>query len=321
MYGDVVLGLKPEHKDEIDPFEELLERQEARARRQARHRADRRRPARAGRASSRPRSASARGVDFPEDPHGAALGRHRRRVRVVEQRPRHPLPQAERHPRGAGARPSTCRRWCSATWASDSRHRRRLHARPGDRRERLLRRVPDERAGRGRRRRHPHAAADRASSSATAPGVYAQLLDIRSKLERHYRDMQDIEFTIEQGKLYMLQCRNGKRTGFAAVRIAVEMVGEKLIARKEALLRVEPEPLNQLLRPVFDPGREGARSTRGARCSPRGSPPAPAPRPAGSSSTPRTPRRAAARGETRDPGAHRDLARRTSAAWTRRRAS
>ena len=63
--------------------------------------------------------------------------------------------------------------------------------------------------------------------------------------------MQDIEFTIENGKLYMLQCRNGKRTGFAGVRIAVEMVDEKLIPKEEALLRVEPEALNQLLRPVF----------------------------------------------------------------------
>jgi len=85
------------------------------------------------------------------------------------------------------------------------------------------------------------------------PQAYKQLLDIRRKLEKHYKDMQDIEFTIENGKLYMLQCRNGKRTGFAAVRIAVEMVEEKLIPKEEALRRVEPEALNQLLRPVFLP--------------------------------------------------------------------
>jgi pyruvate,orthophosphate dikinase len=90
------------------------------------------------------------------------------------------------------------------------------------------------------------------------PVAYKQLLDIRKKLEKHYKDMQDIEFTIENGKLYMLQCRNGKRTGFAGVRIAVEMVDEKLIPKEEALRRVEPEALNQLLRPVFLPSAKKA---------------------------------------------------------------
>jgi pyruvate, orthophosphate dikinase len=90
------------------------------------------------------------------------------------------------------------------------------------------------------------------------PKAYKQLLDIRKKLEKHYKEMQDIEFTIENGTLYMLQCRNGKRTGFAGVRIAVEMVEEKLIPKEEALRRVEPEALNQLLRPVFLPAAKKA---------------------------------------------------------------
>jgi pyruvate,orthophosphate dikinase len=84
------------------------------------------------------------------------------------------------------------------------------------------------------------------------PEIHKQLMKVRKILERHYRDMQDVEFTIEQGKLYMLQTRNGKRTGFAALRIAVDMVDERLIKPEEAVLRVEPEQLNQLLRPVFD---------------------------------------------------------------------
>jgi pyruvate,orthophosphate dikinase len=84
------------------------------------------------------------------------------------------------------------------------------------------------------------------------PTIYGQLDKIRKKLEKHYRDMNDIEFTIQQGKLYMLQCRSGKRTAFAAIRIAVDMVEEKLITDKEALKRIDPEQLNQLLRPVFD---------------------------------------------------------------------
>ncbi|MBP1661165.1 MAG: ppdK, partial [Candidatus Aminicenantes bacterium] len=82
--------------------------------------------------------------------------------------------------------------------------------------------------------------------------AYAQLGKIRRTLEKHYADMMDIEFTIQQGTLYMLQCRVGKRTAFAAIRIAVDMVGEKLIGEKEALARIEPDQLNQLLRPVFD---------------------------------------------------------------------
>ncbi len=87
----------------------------------------------------------------------------------------------------------------------------------------------------------------------TNPKIYAELCKIRARLEKHYHDMQDMEFTVEEGKLYMLQCRNGKRTGPAAVRMAVEMVGEKLITKEQALLRVEPEQLNQLLLPQLDP--------------------------------------------------------------------
>jgi pyruvate,orthophosphate dikinase len=87
---------------------------------------------------------------------------------------------------------------------------------------------------------------------------YAQLEKFRHVLEKHYADMMDIEFTIQQGKLYMLQCRVGKRTAFAAIKIAVDMVGEKLISEKEALSRIEPDQLNQLLRPIFDPAEKTA---------------------------------------------------------------
>ena len=83
--------------------------------------------------------------------------------------------------------------------------------------------------------------------------IYDELCQIRDRLEKHYRDMQDMEFTIEEGKLFMLQCRNGKRTGAAAIKIAVDLVNEGLITKEEALLRVEPEQLNQLLLPQLDP--------------------------------------------------------------------
>jgi pyruvate,orthophosphate dikinase len=85
------------------------------------------------------------------------------------------------------------------------------------------------------------------------PAVYKQLREITARLEKHYRDVQDFEFTIENGKLFMLQTRNGKRTAAAAVKIAVDMVKEKLISKDEALMRVEPEQLDQLLHPVIDP--------------------------------------------------------------------
>jgi pyruvate,orthophosphate dikinase len=84
------------------------------------------------------------------------------------------------------------------------------------------------------------------------PEVYHQLRDITTRLEQHYKDVQDFEFTIQDGKLYMLQTRNGKRTGPAAVRIAVELVKEGILTQNEALLRVEPDQLNQLLHPVLD---------------------------------------------------------------------
>jgi len=84
------------------------------------------------------------------------------------------------------------------------------------------------------------------------PEVYSQLRQITANLEKHYRDIQDFEFTIQEGKLYMLQTRNGKRTGPAAVKIAVDMVEEGLISEKEAVLRVDPQQLDQLLHPVID---------------------------------------------------------------------
>jgi pyruvate,orthophosphate dikinase len=85
------------------------------------------------------------------------------------------------------------------------------------------------------------------------PRVFDQLVKITTKLEKHYKDVQDFEFTVEAGKLYMLQTRNGKRTAGAAVKIAVDMVKEKLLTREEALMRLEPQQIDQMLHPVIDP--------------------------------------------------------------------
>ncbi len=106
------------------------------------------------------------------------------------------------------------------------------------------------------------------------PHAWKELKRIKGLLEEHYRDMQDLEFTIQQGQLFMLQCRAGKRTGFAAVRIACDLVKEGLITKEEALLRVDPEALNQLLQPIFCPDEllaakaEGQLLTKGLNAGP-----------------------------------------------------
>ena len=88
------------------------------------------------------------------------------------------------------------------------------------------------------------------------PELYKQLDQIRANLEKHYRDMQDIEFTIQEGKLYMLQCRIGKRTGTAALNMAMDMLGEGLIDEQTAVMRVQPAQLDELLHPIVDPEAE-----------------------------------------------------------------
>lgn len=100
------------------------------------------------------------------------------------------------------------------------------------------------------------------------PAVFKQLVDVFVKLEKHYRDMQDIEFTVQQGKLWMLQTRSGKRTAKAAIKIAVDMVKEKLIDQAEAIGRVEPASLDQLLHPTPDPKAERKVIAKGLAASP-----------------------------------------------------
>jgi pyruvate,orthophosphate dikinase len=113
-----------------------------------------------------------------------------------------------------------------------------------------------------------------ASLEETMPEAYAGLLKVRDLVEKSFRDMQDLEFTIEERRLYVLQTRNGKRTGFAAVRIATEMVAEGLIGEDEAVGRVEPEQLVQLLAPVF-PSREKEAAVKGGRLLAKGLPAGP----------------------------------------------
>jgi len=97
------------------------------------------------------------------------------------------------------------------------------------------------------------AGSEKPSMESAMPEAFAELKRIHAALEKHYRDMQDLEFTVEQGKLWMLQTRSGKRTGLAALRIAVELAQEKLITKREAVARIDPGALDQLLHPTIDP--------------------------------------------------------------------
>ena len=129
-------------------------------------------------------------------------------------------------------------------------------------------RTPQEITEQARREAGSH----KPSMESAMPEAFAELTRIHGALERHYRDMQDLEFTVEQGKLWMLQTRNGKRTGLAALRIAVELANEKLITKDEAVARIDPSALDQLLHPTIDPNAErkvlatGLPASPGAAC-------------------------------------------------------
>ncbi len=100
------------------------------------------------------------------------------------------------------------------------------------------------------------------------PEAFEQLVDTLDRLETHYRDLQDIEFTVEEGTLYLLQTRTGKRTAAAALRVAAEMVDEGLISREEAVARIDPGQLDQLLHPMIDPDATVEVAARGLNASP-----------------------------------------------------
>ncbi|HEX7243218.1 MAG TPA: pyruvate, phosphate dikinase [Longimicrobiaceae bacterium] len=107
-----------------------------------------------------------------------------------------------------------------------------------------------------------------AGMATALPEAYEQLVEVQRRLERHYRDVQDLEFTVERGRLFLLQTRGAKRSAAAAVRAAVEMVDEGLISREEAVLRVDPAQLDQLLHPMIDPGASVRVLTTGLPASP-----------------------------------------------------
>ncbi|HSN90112.1 MAG TPA: pyruvate, phosphate dikinase [Anaeromyxobacteraceae bacterium] len=261
MFGDVVLGMKPERKEDRDPFEVILERKKHA--RGVRFDADL--PVEALRelvAEFKAEIRRRRGVDFPDDPHGqlgqavSAVFRSWENDRAIAYRRMNGIPSEW----GTAV---TVQSMVFGNMGDDSGTGVAFTRNPATGENEFygefLVNAQGEDVVAGIRT--PEKIAQMA---AHWPEIAKQLLAVRQKLERHYKDMQDIEFTIERGKLYVLQTRSGKRTGLSAVRIAVEMAEEKLISREEALLRVDPEALNHLLRPIFDAERkaEAVKSSR-----------------------------------------------------------
>ncbi|MDQ7064533.1 MAG: pyruvate, phosphate dikinase [candidate division KSB1 bacterium] len=249
MYGDVVLGLKPESQDDIDPFEEILEnKKKARGVTYDTELTadDLKELVSEFKAAIKEQT----GQDFPEDPFeqlwgaiGAVFGSWNNE-RAITYRKLNDIPDHWGTAVNVVAMVYGNMGEDSGTGVGFTRDpatgEKRLYG------EYLLN-AQGEDVVAGIRTPEPIE-----TLKERMPQVYDELADIAQKLERHYRDMQDFEFTIQQGKLWMLQTRVGKRTGFAAFRIAVDMEEEGLINRDEALLRLEPNQLNQLLRPVFD---------------------------------------------------------------------
>ena len=249
MYGDVVMGVRPADDEDHDPFEALLERRKARAgvtEDMDLGAADLKALVAEFKAEIKART----GADFPDDPReqlwgaiGAVFGSWNNE-RAVVYRKLNDIPDewgtaVNVQAMVYGNMGDDC-----ATGVAFSRD-----PATGEKRfygEYLIN-AQGEDVVAGIRTPRPIE-----QLQGEMPDAYHQLVSICDTLESHYRDMQDIEFTIQRGKLWMLQCRVGKRTGFSAITIAVDMVREGLIDEQEALRRVEPDQLDQLLRPVFD---------------------------------------------------------------------
>lgn len=272
MYGDVVLGMKPVNKDDIDPFEAIIEevKKEAGVKLDNELTTDHLKDL-----VKRFKKAvmKATGHDFPTDPYeqlwGAIMAVFGSWMndRAILYRKMEGIPDDWGTAVNVQAMVFGNMGDTSATGVAFTRD-----AATGENLfngEYLVNaqgedvvagiRTPQEITIEGSRRWAERAGIDEATRKAqypsmeeTFPGIYAELNAIQHKLEQHYHDMQDLEFTVQEGKLWLLQTRNGKRTGQAMVKIAMDQLRDNLISEEEALLRVEPAKLDELLHPVFD---------------------------------------------------------------------
>ena len=249
MYGDVVLGLKPERKEERDPFEIILEKKK----REANVEYDNELTAEDLKDVAslfKEEIKKRKGVDFPQDPReqlsGAivAVFKSWDNERAVAYRKMYDIPHTWGTAVNVQAMVFGNTGETSGTGVGFTRNpatgEKEIYGE-------FLMNAQGEDVVAGIR---TPLKIDQLKQ--ILPQAYEQLKETSEILDRHYRDMQDFEFTIQDGKLWMLQTRSGKRTGFAALRIAVDMVDEGLISPREAVMRVDPEALNDLLRPVFD---------------------------------------------------------------------
>ncbi|HHN48759.1 MAG TPA: pyruvate, phosphate dikinase [Bacteroidales bacterium] len=272
MFGDVVLGLKPASKEDIDPFEEIMEHLKAEKKVQNDNDLttdDLKELVKRFKEAVKKNT----GRDFPEDPWEQLWGSIMAvfnswgNARAVYYRKMHNIPDDWGTAVNVQAMVFGNMGNSSATGVAFTRD-----AATGENifnGEYLINaqgedvvagiRTPQQITLEGSKRwaklatiSEEERAAKYPSLEEAMPVVYKQLFDYQRKLERHYRDMQDLEFTIQDGRLWILQTRNGKRTGAAMVKIAMDMMREGLISKKEALLRNEPNKLDELLHPIFD---------------------------------------------------------------------
>ncbi|UCF02116.1 MAG: pyruvate, phosphate dikinase [Deltaproteobacteria bacterium] len=263
MYGDVVMGLKPESRDDIDPFEEILEdlKKEAGVELDLELSADDLKEL-----TVRYKEAikSKLGTEFPQDPREQLWGGIGAVFyswdipRAVAYRELNDIPDDMGTAVNVQAMVFGNLGEDSGTGVAFTRNPASgentfygeylMNAQGEDVVAGIRTPQPINKLQKGDR--------DVLSLEEERPDIYEELDGIRKQLDTHYREMQDIEFTIQKGKLWMLQTRSGKRTGVASVRIAVEMVEEGLISKEEAIMRVEPDQLNQLLQPTFNPAEK-----------------------------------------------------------------
>jgi len=281
MYGDVVLGLKPQEKEERDLFEVILEevKKKKKVKNDSELDVETLKELIILYKTETKRRLS---VEFPQDPYGqlwgaiAAVFRSWNNPRAIAYRRLSNLPDDLGTAVNVQSMVFGNMGWDSGTGVVFTRNPATgenyiygeylLNAQGED----VVAGIRTPQPINKRQKSSP----DEISLEEAMPEVYQELERYCKLLERHFRDIQDVEFTIERRKLYILQTRSGKRTGFAALRIAVDMVEEGLIDEDEALLRVDPEQLNHLLRPVFDP-EEKKKAEREGRIVARGLPAGP----------------------------------------------
>jgi len=275
MYGDVVMDLKPVDKDDVDPFEEIIERKKSEKGIELDtdlNTNDLKELVAEFKHAIKTRT----GKDFPEDPMeqlwgaiGAVFGSWMN-PRAITYRNLNEIP----HDWGTAV---NVQAMVYGNMGNDSATGVAFTRDPATGENQFygeyLVNAQGEDVVAGIRTPQPINKAGRKSKEdvtleSLMPEDYKQLADIRTNLEKHYKDMQDVEFTIERGKLWMLQTRTGKRTAAAALRIAVEMVEDGMISTNEALMRIQPNQLDQLLHPTFDPKAKLDVMTKGLPASP-----------------------------------------------------